>query len=51
MFNPGPFVLHDKFAVGPEAKGCIDIEAPVADNLKQNCQAKALRLNMLTVVI
>ncbi|TFG48940.1 MAG: fructose-bisphosphatase class II, partial [Anaerolineales bacterium] len=27
MFNPGPFVYMNKIAVGPAAKGLIDIEA------------------------
>ncbi|RCK12968.1 fructose-bisphosphatase class II [Bacillus licheniformis] len=30
----------DKIAVGPEAVGCIDIEAPVIDNLKAVAKAK-----------
>ena len=29
MYNPGPFVYMDKIAVGPLAKGQIDIEAPL----------------------
>lgn len=29
-----------KIAVGPEAVGCIDIEAPVIDNLKAVAKAK-----------
>lgn len=33
MFDPGPFVYMDKIAVGPEAKGKVDIAAPVAENL------------------
>src|SRR3970040_3024210 len=28
MFRPGPFVYMDTMAVGPEAKGVIDWEAP-----------------------
>lgn len=51
MFNPGPFVYMDKIAVGPEAKGCIDIEAPVADNLNKIAKAKGTKVDMLTVVI
>ena len=30
----------DKIAVGPEAAGLIDIEAPVADNLAKVAKAK-----------
>lgn len=51
MLNPGPFVYMDKIAVGPEAKGCIDIEAPVADNLNKIAKAKGTKVDMLTVVI
>jgi len=51
MFNPGPFVYMDKIAVGPEAKGCIDIEAPVVDNLNKIAKAKGTKVDMLTVVI
>src|SRR5512133_3454694 len=29
MFNPGPFVYMNKLAVGPEARGSIDIEKPI----------------------
>src|SRR5512140_846523 len=34
MFNPGPAVYMNKIAVGPNAAGAIDIDAPVADNLQ-----------------
>lgn len=51
MFNPGPFVYMDKIAVGPESKGCIDIEAPVADNLNKIAKAKGTKVDMLTVII
>jgi fructose-1,6-bisphosphatase II len=51
MFNPGPCVYMDKLAVGPEAKGAIDINAPVADNLRRIAQAKSRDIDDLTVVI
>lgn len=51
MFNPGPFVYMDKIAVGPEAKGVVDITAPVADNLQKIAQAKQIKLDNLTAVI
>src|SRR5512139_522741 len=34
MFNPGPFVYMNKIAVGPEAKGVIDIEKSITENLQ-----------------
>lgn len=46
-----PDMYMDKIAVGPEAKGCIDIEAPIADNLARIAQAKGVKVEDLTVVI
>lgn len=51
MFFPGPIVYMDKIAVGPEAKGAIDIEAPVAVNLRNVARARGKDINDLTVVI
>jgi fructose-1,6-bisphosphatase II len=51
MFDPGPYVYMDKLAVGPEAKGVIDIEAPVDDNLNKIAKALDKNVNDLTVVI
>ncbi len=51
MFNPGPFVYMNKIAVGPEAKGKIDIEKPVAENLKAIAKAKGKDVEDLTTII
>lgn len=51
MFDPGPFVYMDKIAVGPEAKGKVDITAPVAENLAAIARAKGKLVQDLTVVI
>ncbi len=51
MFDPGPFVYMHKIAVGPEAKGTIDIEAPVEVNLRRIAQAKGKEVRDLMVVI
>lgn len=51
MFNPGPFFYMDKIAVGPVAKDVVDIEAPVADNLKKVAKAKGTNVEDLTVVV
>lgn len=51
MFFPGPIVYMDKIAVGPEAKGAIDIEAPVAVNLRNVARARGKDINDLTVVM
>ena len=51
MYNPGPFVYMNKLAVGPEAKGKVDIEAPVIVNLKAIARARGKDLDDLTCVI
>jgi len=51
MYFPGSIVYMDKIAVGPEARGVIDINAPVAENLKRVAKAKKRDVDDLTVVI
>jgi fructose-1,6-bisphosphatase II len=51
MFNPGPLVYMHKIAVGPVAKGHVDLDAPVEDNLKNVARAKGCDVDDLTVVI
>jgi fructose-1,6-bisphosphatase II len=51
MFNPGPFVYMDKIAVGPKARGKIDINAPVSDNLSAIAKANGKTVEDVTVVI
>ena len=51
MFNPGPFVYMNKLAVGPEAKGKIDIEKPIAENLKAIAKAMHKDVADLTIII
>jgi fructose-1,6-bisphosphatase II len=51
MYFPGNIVYMDKIAVGPEAKGVIDINAPVEENLKNVAKAKERDVDDLTVVI
>ena len=51
MFNPGPFFYMDKIAAGPVAKDVIDIDAPVAENLKKVAKAKGVNVEDLTVVV
>jgi len=46
-----PDMYMDKIAVGPAAKGCIDIDAPVADNLAAVAKATGKAVQDLTVVI
>ncbi len=51
MFNPGPIMYMDKIAVGPEARGVIDLNAPVEENLHKIAQARGKDTCDLTVVI
>src|SRR3990172_6274676 len=51
MFDPGPIVYMDKLAVGPEARGHIDINAPIKDNLAAVARAKGADVDDLTVII
>jgi fructose-1,6-bisphosphatase II len=51
MFNPGPIVYMEKIAVGPIAKGKIDLDAPIVDNLHAVAKAKGADLDDLTVMI
>ncbi len=51
MVSPGKLVYMEKIAVGPEARGHIDINAPVAANLKAIAQAKHRDVDDLTVMI
>jgi len=51
MFDPGPIMYMDKIAVGAAAAGMVDIDAPVAENLKAVAKAKGGHINDVTVVI
>ncbi len=51
MFNPGPCVYMEKIAVGPEARGMIDVTAPVADNIRAVAKAKNESVRDVTAVI
>ena len=51
MFDPGPVRYMEKMVVGPDAVGTIDIDRPIADNLKSIAKAKNESVRDLTVVI
>ena len=51
MNCPREFFYMNKIATGPEAKDCIDINAPVAINLKNIAKAKKRKISELTVVV
>jgi fructose-1,6-bisphosphatase II len=51
MNCPRQFDYMDKIVTGPEAKDYIDINAPVAENLKNIARAKKRKVSELTVVV
>ena len=50
-FLHAPDMYMEKIAVGPSAKGAIDINLPAAENLRRVAAAKGCRIEDLTVVI
>ncbi len=50
MYAPGPLVYMDKIAVGPEAAGSIDLEAPLEDNLKKVAKANGKEVGDLRLL-
>ena len=51
MYAPGSLVYMDKIAVGPEAAGAVDLEAPVEDNLKKVAKANGKDVSDLRVLV
>jgi len=51
MFFPGAALYMEKLATGPEAADVIDIEASVAENIRQVAKAKGKRPEEVTVTI
>jgi fructose-1,6-bisphosphatase II len=51
MFNPGPCVYMEKIAVGPRAKGAIDITKSVTENLQAVAEATRQSVREVTAVI
>jgi fructose-1,6-bisphosphatase II len=51
MFFPGAAVYMDKIAVGAEAVGAVDIDAPPADNVRAVAAAKGMAPEEVTVVV
>jgi fructose-1,6-bisphosphatase II len=51
MFDPGPCVYMDKIAVGPEAAGVIDLDAPIKTNLEAVAKALGEDVDDITAVI
>lgn len=51
MFFPGNIVYMDKIAVGPEAAGSIDLDAPVEHNLHAVAKALGKDVDDLTAIV
>lgn len=51
MYAPGKLVYMDKIAVGQDAAGVIDLEAPIARNLEAVAKAKGKDVDDLTAII
>jgi fructose-1,6-bisphosphatase II len=51
MHCPRQFVYMNKIVTGEDAKNCIDINAPVAENLKNIALAKKKKISEITVVV
>ena len=51
MYDPSAVFYMDKLAVGPEAVGVVDIEAPVAHNINAVAKAKNTVPGDITVVV
>ncbi|RNE48510.1 class II fructose-bisphosphatase [Corynebacterium alimapuense] len=51
MYDPSAVFYMDKIAVGPEAAGSIDIEAPVSHNINAVARVKGIKPADVTVVV
>jgi len=51
MFDPGPCVYMEKIAVGPEAKGAIDINKTPTENIAAVAEALGEQVRDITAVI
>lgn len=51
MFDPSAVFYMHKIAVGPDAAGSIDINAPIGENIRRVAKAKSLSVSDLTVCI
>jgi len=51
MFDPGPCVYMMKMVVGAEARGVIDLDAPLGSNLDKVAKVKGKDVSELTVIM
>ncbi|MEX0660038.1 MAG: class II fructose-bisphosphatase [Egibacteraceae bacterium] len=50
LYDPGPIMYMEKWVVGPDATGVVDLDAPVGDNLRAIAKAKGKDANDLLVM-
>jgi len=50
LYDPGPIMYMEKWVVGPDAVGTVDLDAPVGDNLRAIAKAKGKDVNDLLVM-
>lgn len=51
MFDPSAVFYMEKLAVGPEAAGVVDLDAPVKENIRRVAAAKEVDVSDVTVCI
>lgn len=51
LYNPHEMFYMEKIAVGPEARGMIDLSAPVEWNIRQVAKAKSMPIEEVTVIL
>jgi fructose-1,6-bisphosphatase II len=51
MFDPGPCVYMEKLAVGPDARGAVDIRRTVTENLHAVAKAKGESVRDVTAIV
>ncbi len=51
MFDPGPSFYMEKIVAPKEAYGCLDLSAPIAENLKKVAKALDKPIDQLTVFV
>src|SRR4051812_3789612 len=51
MFNPGPIVYMEKLAVARDVAGVVDLDAPIAENLRRIAEKRGKDARDITVAI
>jgi fructose-1,6-bisphosphatase II len=51
MFDPGPCVYMEKLAVAEDVAGVVDLDAPIADNLRRIAERRGKRAEDITVAV